>query len=660
SRARPPGWTDVLRPPAGAASAPTLAQLQLKGGTVQAAAGVAGWRGTLQLAELGQATPGAAPWLRTRDVGIELQWAAGPAQINVQPGRAEVLGGALRWSRIHWQAAFERQPAQVEAQAELEPLAVAPLLARVQPDFGWGGDLALGGRLDIRSAPSFKADVVLERHHGDLTVTDEVGTQALGLTDLRLALAAHDGVWNFTQALAGNTLGVAAGAVVVRTSPQATWPPPDTPVQGVLEVRVANLGTWGTWVPAGWRLAGTLRTSASIGGHFDTPEFTGEMRGSGLGVRNYLEGVNVSDGEVAITLQGASARIERFSARAGSGSASLEGSATLGDAPKAQLRLKADKFQLLGRVDRRIVTSGQAELRLDRDTLALNGQFGVDEGLFDFTRSDAPKLSDDVDVQRRKRPDPARAAAAANDAPPSGSSAASRKVALDLRVALGNQLRVRGRGLDSGLRGQLHITSPGGRLAVNGTVQAADGTYAAYGQKLTIDRGELGFSGVVENPRLDIEATRPNLDVRVGVLVTGGALNPRVRLFSEPDMSEIDKLSWLVLGRASEGLGRTDTALLQRAALALLSGENEGMTSQFMKTLGLDDVSLRQSEGEVRETVVSLGRQLSRRWYVGYERGLNATSGTWQLIYRVARRFTLRAQSGLDNSMDVIWTWRWQ
>jgi translocation and assembly module TamB len=48
----------------------------------------------------------------------------------------------------------------------------------------------------------------------------------------------------------------------------------------------------------------------------------------------------------------------------------------------------------------------------------------------------------------------------------------------------------------------------------------------------------------------------------------------------------------------------------------------------------------------VRETVVSLGKQLSRRWYVGYERGLNATAGNWQLIYRIARRFTLRAQSG--------------
>ena len=75
--------------------------------------------------------------------------------------------------------------------------------------------------------------------------------------------------------------------------------------------------------------------------------------------------------------------------------------------------------------------------------------------------------------------------------------------------------------------------------------------------------------------------------------------------------------------------------------------------------LGLTDFSLRQTEGDTRDTIISLGKQLSRRWYVGYERGVQATTGTWQLIYRVAQRFTLRAQSGEDNAVDLIWTWRW-
>ena len=238
-------------------------------------------------------------------------------------------------------------------------------------------------------------------------------------------------------------------------------------------------------------------------------------------------------------------------------------------------------------------------------------------------------------------------------------TATPRNLTLDLKIELGTQLRLRGRGIETGLRGELRLTAPGGRLAVDGTVRAAGGTYAAYGQKLTIDRGLITFNGPPENPRLNIEATRPNIDIRVGVQVSGTAQNPRIRLFSDPEVSEVDKLSWLALGRASDGLGTADTALLQTAALALLAGEGDGITEQFTRAIGLDELTLKQADGEVRETVISLGKQLSRRWYVGYERGLNATEGSWQLIYRIARRFTLRAQSGFENSLDLIWTWRW-
>jgi translocation and assembly module TamB len=195
---------------------------------------------------------------------------------------------------------------------------------------------------------------------------------------------------------------------------------------------------------------------------------------------------------------------------------------------------------------------------------------------------------------------------------------------------------------------------------VRGTINAVEGTYAAYGQKLALERGIVAFGGPFDDPRLDVLALRPNIDTRVGVSITGTAQTPRVRLFSDPDMSDTEKLSWLVLGRAPDGLGRTDTALLQRAAVALLAGEGEAPTDALMRNLGIDEISLKQGDGDVRETVISLGKQLSRRWYVGYEQGVNSTTGTWQLIYRIAQQFTLRAQSGLENSLDVIWTWRFQ
>jgi translocation and assembly module TamB len=58
--------------------------------------------------------------------------------------------------------------------------------------------------------------------------------------------------------------------------------------------------------------------------------------------------------------------------------------------------------------------------------------------------------------------------------------------------------------------------------------------------------------------------------------------------------------------------------------------------------------------------VVTVGKQISQRWYVSYEHSMENTTGTWQLIYRIAQRFMLRAQSGNDNAVDLIWNWHWK
>jgi translocation and assembly module TamB len=657
-----PAWAGLLSamaPGEQATPGSTLVQLDAHGALgAQTGAAPGLWQGTVDGFELRSSEVNAAVLLRLRDVGLELQAGdtSNPSGFELKPGRGELLGAAMRWDRIFWKAATATAPARIDIKAQIDPLAVAPLLARAQPHFGWRGDLTVGGQVNIQSEPKFQADLVLERVSGDLGLSgDQTATQELQLTDLRVALSARDGVWSFTQALAGKTIGEAAGAVSVRVAPNVIVPSAETPIEGVFEARVANLGTWGGWVPPGWRLSGNLSTSGAIEGRLGAPLYTGQIRGSSIGVRSILHGVNVVDGEVDIRLQGESAHIQRFQAKTGAGTIRIEGDASMGAAPKAQLLVTAEKFELLGRVDRRVVASGNAKLTLDAQTLKLDGRIKVDEGLIDFTRRDAPKLADDVRIGV-----PSAARQQLSEPPSAPAPATARNVVLDLQVALGQQLRLRGRGLDTRLRGDLHLTTPGAKLAINGKVGAASGTYAAYGQKLSIDRGELIFTGVPENPRLDIVATRPNLEQVVGVLVTGTALNPRVRLFSEPEMAEIDKLSWLVLGRASDGLGRTDTALMQRAAIGLLAGEGSGPTDELINALGLDDVSFRQTEGEVRETIVSLGKQLSRRWYVGYERSLNATTGKWQIIYRIAQRLTLRAQSGQDNSLDAIWTWRWQ
>jgi len=323
-----------------------------------------------------------------------------------------------------------------------------------------------------------------------------------------------------------------------------------------------------------------------------------------------------------------------------------------GASPEARLRAVADRLLLLGRVDRRIVASGDAALKLDAHTVQLDGRFTIDQGLIDISRGNAPTLGSDVVVQREP------AAAQADE--PAARTASTRDVKLNLALNLGPALRLRGRGLDTRLQGELLLTSPDGRPAASGTINAVQGTYAAYGQRLAIERGAISFNGAIDNPRLDVLALRPNLDIQVGVAITGSANTPRIALYSEPDLPDNEKLSWLVLGRAPEGLPGSDTALLQAAAMALLAGKGDGPASQLLGLNPLDTLSVRQSDGAVRDTVVNVGKQLSQRWYIGYQRSLTATAGNWQLIYRLGQRITVRMQAGIDNAIDFIWSWRWE
>ena len=227
---------------------------------------------------------------------------------------------------------------------------------------------------------------------------------------------------------------------------------------------------------------------------------------------------------------------------------------------------------------------------------------------------------------------------------------------IQVGIDLGSDFRVRGSGLDTRITGRL--TVQGGptirdmpRLV--GTVNTDLGTFRAYGQDLQIESGRIAFAGAPGNPSIDIVAVRRNINVRVGVRLYGTAQQPLVKLFSEPAMPDSERLSWLVLGRSS--YDAADTALLQRAAVALLSGEGRGISGQLADALGLDDVEFKGGES-LESGGVLLGKRFSKHFYLAYEKGLDATVGTLYFFLDINRALKLRAQTGQQSALDLIYT----
>jgi translocation and assembly module TamB len=686
----PPAWLAHLAN-IGKANATRLDAL-LQGRWQPEAVDTPAWQGHLAQFDLHAATeanaatpPGPAAsvatvvnpnWVHVKPFDLSLSRdAAGDWQtLRVGASGAEFAGLTLNWQPSFWTApAAPGASAHWAVDAALAPFSVAQLLARAQPDLGWHGDLQMTTKVHAAFDGRWHVDAALARSSGDLSVTElaqepATARQALGLTRAFLQVKAEGADWVADADIAGARLGELTGHWTAEAPSPASLPSAGSPLHGNVKAHVEDLNVWGAWLPPGWRLGGELRTDLALSGRWGDPKLTGDVTTTRLSIRNALEGIYGHDGEAAIRLTGDQARIERFHLQGGNGELSMTGSASLGAAPVARLQLQARQFQLLGRIDRKIVATGNLSMQLGDEAIKVDGKLGIDEGLFDLSKSDAPSLDSDVEVlDPNAAPAEDGADAAAAVAPRT-----SRATQVNLAVDLGDNLRLRGRGIDTKLKGTLQITSPNGALAVRGTVSTSRGQYVAYGQKLDVKRGEITFTGPVNDPRLDILATRPNLDIIVGVAITGTALAPHVKLTSEPEMSDSDKLSWLMLGRAPETVGGADTALLQQAAMALLAGEGEAPSDQLLKRLGLTDFAVGQKTDadNARQTIVSLGRQLSKRVYVGYERSVTSATSNWQLIYRIAQRLTIRAQAGVEAattnsspsssySLDAIYTWRW-
>lgn len=321
---------------------------------------------------------------------------------------------------------------------------------------------------------------------------------------------------------------------------------------------------------------------------------------------------------------------------------------------------------MLVRTDRQVTLSGDLQARLENRQFIVRGKLKTDRAVIILPDETAPSLGSDVIVRSAAKDREAAEArereAARSDAQAAQAAKPQTAKPPDIAVEfdLGDDFAVQGRGITTRLEGQLDIRST--RLdappRITGEVKTVKGQYRAYGQQLDVETGIARFNGPYDNPQLDILAIRPNITQRAGVQISGSAQSPRVKLYSEPALSDAETLSWVVLGRASATSGG-ESALLQQAALSLLGRISKGASGGSLASrFGLDELGFKGpgSGGDVRDSAVTFGKRLSKDFYVTYERSIGGTFGTLFIFYDLTQRLTLRGQAGQTSGLDLIYT----
>ena len=226
---------------------------------------------------------------------------------------------------------------------------------------------------------------------------------------------------------------------------------------------------------------------------------------------------------------------------------------------------------------------------------------------------------------------------------------------LDLALVMGEDVGIKGFGLTGTLGGSLRVRAvPGREMRGQGALDVA-GRYTAYGQKLDITRGRLLWSNTpVGDPILDVRAERVVGDVTAGIKVEGRASAPRATVYSDPAKSESEALSYLALGRPLDSLSGDEARQLGAAKSALNAGTGL-IASELGSRLGLDDAGVTESRA-LGSDVLSVGKYLSPKLYVGYGVSLLGTGQVMMLKYLLRKGFDIQIESStVENRASVNW-----
>lgn len=465
-------------------------------------------------------------------------------------------------------------------------------------------------------------------------------------------------------------------------NPQAPW-------QANLRSNIADLGWIADLLGDKWKSAGSFSGELKISGTPAQPITSGQFQGKDLVLRLPEQGLHLVRGELDIAVAANLLRVKKLAfdsllqavprpllrsergpeisalaARAGRleiGGEMRVDRDKLGDNAFLDIHLeRLGAFQL---PDQWVIISGDGRLTWQDGTLGVRGKLVTDAGYWQLASTGTPQLSDDVLIKRPGNEKPA--------------SALRPKLDIDLSADLGRNFQFNGAGLISRLAGDIRLRANGRDLPrASGSIRTRDGRFEAYGQQLSIERGILSFQGLLDNPALDVRAVRKGLPVEAGVQVSGTAQKPIVKLVSEPELPDPEKLAWLILGHGPELMSAGDATILLSAAGSILGSNSGGVVQQLKKGFGIDEFGVRS--GQIGDTgsrsqssrvagssvdttaatgnqILSIGKRLSSNAMLSYEQTLGKAESIVKLTVNLSRQISLIGRAGSDNALDIFY-----
>lgn len=590
------------------------------------------WRGKLNQLNLEEETAG--NWQLTQPASLQLgAQSQALSDFCWQSTKNEQLClDLLAYEKQHWQIL-----------ANLTEMDISRLNAFTEDYVDMSG--ALNAELAMQKAegpPIGKADIDINSLTVMPTANNQADQEPIRFKQFSMQADFEENASRFALTVAPDLDGFEPLRATASSADLATLlaEPRDTELSAQFQSRIDKLSALAFISPAFEELQGELAFDADVSGTVNQPSADARLS---------LRQGQVAVQQLGIVLKSLEADIDgnlndgiSFLYRAQSGDGTLEGEGdfTLSDQGwQMQTTVVGDNVEVVHLPEAYVVASPDLKLSISPGNASLTGDLVIPEAELaplEFNSSVSP--SNDVEIV---------------GAPEKDSDTLATDV--DIRVVLGEQVRITGLGFKGRLTGDLAVRGDAGELLTgNGVITVTDGIYEAYGQKLTVDNGKIRFSGAaIDNPELDIRAVRTGRDFTAGLHIQGPAASPQATLFSNPSMSQDNILSHILLGRGINSASGDDAAMLASAATSLGIRNGNMLGQEIASTFALDEFRL--SGDGADNAALQIGKYLSPKLYLGYGIGVFEPVSTVQLRYKLNQIWSLQAESGTESGVDLLY-----
>lgn len=509
--------------------------------------------------------------------------------------------------------------------------------------------------LDVSVQP---VDAVLQITQTIVSETQTVAplVQRFGVVDTRINAQQSAGIWTGELAFGVARLedesrvlqGAFSGALTMNEAGD---------LDGNADFNFDDLAWLETVVPMLRDPAGTLRGTAQVSGNRASPQLDARLQLQDGSFDLPLYGLDIADVSVNVqSVASASSTTLVIDASAGSGDGTLSLNSrvenALQDSRTFTATLTGADF-LAFNADYAVATISP-DLRLDYtgSDVSVAGTITVPRMNLDLAAllgdvgANAVPVSRDVVIVRTAEGEDPAALEAAESLP----------LNVNVTLVLGEDVRLRGFGLDARLNGDLTLEqAPNRPLLVYGELGIPAGSYEIYNQRLNTRNGRVMFFGNPANPVVDIRAFRETRTAEVGMVLSGNINNMKGQLYSTPTLPENEILALLVTGKSFNNVNDQDGDALLSAIANFGFERSEGLTESVSSKLGLDSVTVGGGD-TLQESALGLGKYLTPNLLMSYKVGLFDRQSILSIDYTLSERLKLEVETGISQSVEISYT----